>query len=77
MVTHILSDECIVFHICSNEDFILRDAVNTACKNTGLDAWGDIEAELFKLGENRLVIVRPRPPLTRRLKDGRPRLYRI
>jgi len=77
MVTHIVSNECIVFYIYGNESFVLRDAVNNVCKNTGLGSWNDIEAELFRIGENSLVIVRPRPPLTRRLKDGTPRLYRI
>lgn len=77
MVTHIISNECIVFYLHSDEEFALREAVNKACKSTGFKTWDDIEAELFNLGKDSLIIVRPRPPLTRRVKDGIPRLYRI
>ena len=77
MVTYIFSGECIVFHVSRDEEFALREAVNYACRSTGLSRWSDIEAELFCKGDSSLIIARPRPPLTRRLKDARPRLYRI
>ena len=66
MVTSYISSTCIALMLDEDEIFNLRSAVDTSLCAAGFDPWSDIEAELYESSNSRLLLARPRSPLTER-----------
>jgi len=66
MDTYYADSENILIFPCENEPGKLRELINSALRENGIDAWRNIEAELFCLGGKTLVIARPLSPTRER-----------
>lgn len=80
MVTYYVSSDCVAA-VLENEEMMnnncIREAVSACLHAAGCRPWPDMEAELYYLDGQCLLIARPSPPLRQRLKGHFPRLTRI
>ena len=71
-----ISDDSLAILLPRREELDVGAAVRLMLRLAGLKPWDAVEAELYVLGENMLLLARPAPPRTRRLAGHEPRLHR-
>ena len=76
MDTYSISDDSLAILLPRREELNVAAVVKLMLRLAGLKPWDAVEAELYVLGENKLLLARPAPPRTRRLAGHEPRLRR-
>lgn len=77
MITYTVTREAVAVILDSSERLPLRNIIENCLISNGLEPWADIEIEEFSLCNERLLIARPRAPMTARIWTGAPRLQRL
>ena len=76
MDTYSISEDSIALLLPERVELDVGITVRMLLRMAGLRPWDCVEAELFTLGDASLLLARPAPPRTKRLRGGEPRLRR-
>ncbi len=76
MDTYSISEDSLAILLPRTEELDVGGTVKLMLRLAGLRPWDVVEAELFALGDKMLLLARPAPPRTKRLKGHEPRLRR-
>lgn len=76
MDTYLISEDSVALLLPGNVVPDVGKTVGLLLRMAGLSPWDRVEAELFTLGDASLLLARPAPPRTKRLRGHEPRLNR-
>ena len=76
MDTYAISEDSVALLLPGDVVPDVGRTVRLLLRMAGYSPWRRVEAELFTLGDTSLLLARPAPPRTRRLRGHEPRLNR-